>query len=73
VAGAAPVTEDGYKELDASIGYDFTDYLGLTFNAINLLNYTYGEHVQGNKTAITNEYKIGREYLLSLHFKFANL
>jgi hypothetical protein len=29
--------------------------------------------MQGNKTAITNEYKIGREYLLSLHFKFANL
>jgi iron complex outermembrane receptor protein len=70
VAGAIPVEEGGYNELDASIGWQLTDHLALSLNGLNLLNDTYEEHVAGNETAITNRYKTGRQFLLRLRFKF---
>jgi iron complex outermembrane receptor protein len=68
VAGAPATFVDGFKELDGSLGYAFTNQLSLTFNALNLLNSKYYQYL-GSKTEISAEYKTGRVYLLTLHFK----
>ena len=69
VAGAPSTYTDSWKELDASVGYAFTSYLTLNLNAINMLNSTYYQYL-GSKTQVTNEYKTGRQYVLSLGAKF---
>jgi iron complex outermembrane receptor protein len=69
VAGAPSTYVDGFKELDGSIGYAFNNYLSLSFNALNLLNSKYYQYL-GSKTQFSDEYKTGRQYLLTLHFKF---
>ena len=69
VAGAPSTYTDAYKELDASAGYAFTDYLTLSLNAINLLNSTYYQYL-GSKTQLSDEYKTGRQYVLSLSAKY---
>jgi iron complex outermembrane receptor protein len=68
VAGAPATFVDGYKEFDGSLGYTISDNLSLNFNALNLLNSKYFQYL-GSKTQLSAEYKQGREYLLTLHFK----
>ncbi len=68
VAGAPATFVDGYKELDGTLGYAFTDNLSVSFNALNLLNSKYYQYL-GSKTQLSAEYVTGREYLLTLHFK----
>ena len=68
VAGAPSTYVDGYKELDGSLGYKFNDHFMLNFNALNLLNSKYFTYL-GSTTQFSSEYKTGREYLLSAHFK----
>ncbi len=69
VAGAAPSTVDTWKELDASLGYAFNETWSLNFNAINLLNSTYYQYLASH-TQLEDEYKTGRQYVLSLGAKF---
>ena len=69
VAGAAPSTVDTWKELDGAVGYTFNPTWSLNFNAINLLNSTYSQYL-ANKTQLAEEYKTGRQYVLSLGAKF---
>jgi iron complex outermembrane receptor protein len=69
VAGAAPSSVDDWKELDASVGYAFNDNLSLNFNALNMLNSTYYQYL-ASKTQLEEEYKTGRQYVLSLGAKF---
>ena len=69
VAGAAPSTVDTWKELDAAVGYTFNPTWSLNFNAINLTNSTYSQYL-ANKTQLAEEYKTGRQYVLSLGAKF---
>lgn len=69
VAGAPATYTDSFKELDASAGYAFTDYLTANFNALNLLNSTYYQY-NGSRTQLAQEYKTGRQYVLSLNAKF---
>jgi iron complex outermembrane receptor protein len=68
VAGAPATYVDGFKELDASLGYAFNDHFTLAFNALNLLNSKYYTYL-GSRTQISSEYKTGRQYLLTAHFK----
>jgi len=68
VAGAPATYTDSYKELDASAGYALTSNLSLNLNAINLLNSTYYQYL-GSKTEFADEYKTGRQYVLSLGAK----
>jgi iron complex outermembrane recepter protein len=68
VAGAPATFVDGYKELDGSLGYAFNDQLSVGFNALNILNSKYYQYL-GSKTQLSAEYKSGRQYLLTLHFK----
>ena len=69
VAGAAPSSVDTWKELDASVGYAFNDNWSLNFNALNMLNSTYYQYL-ASKTQLEDEYKTGRQYVLSLGAKF---
>lgn len=69
VAGAPSETIDAYKQLDASFGWRFTDNLTLNLNGLNLLNSTYFGYL-GTKDEPVARYKFGREYMVSVHFKF---
>ncbi|MHC1478638.1 TonB-dependent receptor [Frateuria aurantia] len=69
VAGAPSTTIDGYKELDASVGYQFLKNFTVSVNMLNLLNSTYYAYL-GSKTQLSDEYKTGRQFMLALHFKF---
>ncbi len=69
VAGAPAEIVNGYKELDASIGWRFTDHLSISFDGLNLLDSTYLGYL-GTKNEPIARYKFGREYLATLHFKF---
>ncbi len=69
VAGAPATYTDDYKELDASVGYAFNDNWSLNFNALNMLNSTYYQY-NGSKNQLAQEYKTGRQYVLSLGAKF---
>jgi iron complex outermembrane recepter protein len=69
VAGAPAETINGYKELDGNIAWRFTDHLSVSFDGLNLLNSTYLGYL-GTKFEPVAEYKSGREYLATLHFKF---
>ena len=71
VAGAAPTSVEPFTELDASVSWAFNRNFSLSLNALNLLNETYRTYL-GSKTQISTEYKTGREYLASLHFKFGS-
>ncbi|HEU5399373.1 MAG TPA: TonB-dependent receptor [Gammaproteobacteria bacterium] len=69
VAGAPSTYTDAFKELDAAAGYAINSYLTVNLNAINLLNSTYYQY-NGSKTQLAQEYKTGRQYVLSLNAKF---
>jgi iron complex outermembrane receptor protein len=69
VAGAPATYVDGYKELDATLGYAVNKNFSLNLNALNLLNSTYRAYL-GSKTQLSEEYVTGRQYMLSAHFKF---
>ena len=69
VAGAPATYVDGYKELDATAGYEFNKNFSVNLNALNLLNSTYRAYL-GSKTQLSEEYVTGRQYMLSAHFKF---
>ena len=58
---------DGYKELDATAGYQFNKNFSINLNALNLLNSTYRAYL-GSKTQLSEEYVTGRQYMLSAHF-----
>jgi len=69
VAGAPSTYVDGYKELDATLGYQINENFSLNLNALNLLNSTYKQYL-GSKTQLSDEYVTGRQYMLSARFKF---
>ncbi|HEX6834420.1 MAG TPA: TonB-dependent receptor [Rudaea sp.] len=69
VAGAPSEIIDGYKELDASVGWRFNDNFSVNLDGLNLLNSTYFGYL-GTKDEPVAKYKFGRQYLLTLHFKF---
>ncbi|MGA9333975.1 MAG: TonB-dependent receptor [Rudaea sp.] len=69
VAGAPAETVDGYKELDASATWRFSDHLSVSFDALNILNSTYLGYL-GSKDEPIARYKSGRQYMATLHFKF---
>ncbi|GFZ86568.1 TonB-dependent receptor [Dyella caseinilytica] len=70
VAGAAPSYTGSYKELDASVGYQFNKNFSVSFNMLNLLNSVYKQYLGQNEAEILNEYVSGREFMLEAHFKF---
>lgn len=69
VAGAPSTYVDGYKELDATLGYQINENFSLNLNALNLLNSTYKQYL-GSKTQLSDEYVTGRQYMASVRFKF---
>ena len=69
VAGAPATYIDGWKELDASLGYQIDKNFSLSLSALNLLNSKYYAYL-GSKTQLSEEYVTGRDYMLSVHFKF---
>ena len=69
VAGAPATTIDGFKELDASLGYQIDKNFSLSLNMLNLLNSKYYAYL-GNRTELSEKYVTGRQYLLAVHFKF---
>ena len=69
VAGAPSETIDGFKQLDASVGWRFDDHWSVSLNGLNLLNSTYLGYL-GTKDEPVAKYKFGREYMASIHFKF---
>lgn len=69
VAGAAPANVDSFKELDASAAYAFNANWSLNLSALNLLNSTYFQYL-ANPTQLAQEYKTGRQYLLTMSYKF---
>lgn len=69
VAGAAPTNTDSYKNLSAQLGYAINDNWSLNLSGLNLLNSTYYQYL-ANPTQLAQEYKTGREYLLTASVKF---
>ncbi len=68
VAGAPATYIDGFKELDATLGYQINQYLSLNLNMLNLLNSKYYAYL-GSKTQMSAEYVTGRQFMLKLQFK----
>ncbi len=69
VSGAPPASVDSYSDLGLSLGWRFNDYLQLTFDAQNLLDETYFQHL-GDESLPANRYTTGRRYQAALQFKF---
>jgi len=69
VAGAPSTYIDGFKELDATLGYEINKNFSVTLNALNLLNSKYYAYL-GSKTQMSSEYVTGRQYMLKANFKF---
>ncbi|WP_199098184.1 TonB-dependent receptor [Dyella sp. ASV21] len=69
VAGAPSTYIDGFKELDATLGYEINKNFSLSLNMLNLLNSKYYAYL-GSKTQMSNEYVTGRQYMLKANFKF---
>ncbi|MFZ0870717.1 MAG: TonB-dependent receptor [Rhodanobacter sp.] len=69
VAGAPATFIDGWKELDASLGYQIDKNFSLSLSAQNLLNSKYYAYL-GSKTQLSEQYVTGRDYMLAVHFKF---
>lgn len=69
VAGAAPTNTASFKEMDASASYAFNSNWTLNLSALNMLNSTYFQYL-ANPTQLAQEYKTGRQYLLSMNYKF---
>jgi iron complex outermembrane recepter protein len=62
------VFADQYKELDFTVGYQVSDWMGVTFSATNLLDSSYYWY-NDVKYAPIGVYKNGRTYSLGLNFK----
>ncbi|WP_109126297.1 TonB-dependent receptor [Dyella sp. C11] len=69
VAGAPSTYVDGFKELDATLGYEINKNFSLSLNMLNLLNSKYYAYL-GSKTQMSSEYVTGRQYMLKANFKF---
>jgi len=69
VAGAPAATTAAYADLSASLGWNFTDNLSLSLDAMNLLNEKYRQYV-AQEEALAAEYFTGRRYMANLRFKF---
>ncbi|MGH8278737.1 MAG: TonB-dependent receptor [Gammaproteobacteria bacterium] len=69
VAGAAPTNTASYKELGAQVGYAINDNWSVNLSGMNLLNSTYYQFL-ANPTQLAQEYKTGRQYLLTASVKF---
>ncbi|UXI68978.1 TonB-dependent receptor [Tahibacter amnicola] len=69
VAGAAPASVDDYAEVGASIGWNFTENLGLSFDAMNLTDEKYFQYL-GTKEFVAGKYSTGRRYMLTLRASF---
>lgn len=70
VAGAPATYVAAFRELDLSLGYQFSKHFGLSLNALNLLDSTYHAYIGHNQTELAEEYKTGRSYMLNANFKF---
>jgi iron complex outermembrane recepter protein len=69
VAGAPPVSVDGYADLGASLSWTFSDTLQLNFDAQNLLDEEYFQYF-GQEFQPANRYETGRRYQVSLQLSF---
>ncbi|MGH8027399.1 MAG: TonB-dependent receptor [Pseudoxanthomonas sp.] len=63
------VFADTYKQLDLIAGYQFSDLIGVTFSATNLLDETYYWYDTQKRTPL-GVYKSGRNYQVAFTFKF---
>ena len=68
LSGANPYYQDNFGTVSATLSYKATDWLSITFDALNLNNPTYKYY----QSAVipTAFYSNGRQYYLNLHFKF---
>lgn len=68
LSGANPYYQDDFGTLSASLSYKATDWLSISFDALNLNNPTYKYY---QTTAIpTSFYSNGRQYYLNFRFKY---
>jgi TonB-dependent receptor len=71
VAGAPPVSVDGYTDLGMSLGWTFNDSVQLSFDAQNLLDEKYFQYF-GETFQPANRYRTGRRYQLSVQLNFGS-
>src|SRR5690606_12121733 len=71
VAGAPPVSVDGYADLGMSLGWTFNDTVQLNFDAQNLLDEKYFQYF-GEAFQPANRYRTGRRYQLSVQLNFGS-
>jgi iron complex outermembrane receptor protein len=68
LSGANPYYQDDFGTLSASLSYKATDWLSISFDALNLNNPTYKYY---QTAAIpTSFYSNGRQYYLNFRFKY---
>ncbi|HZX79426.1 MAG TPA: TonB-dependent receptor [Lysobacter sp.] len=68
LSGANPYYQDEFGTLAASLSYKATDWLSVTFDALNLNDPTYKYYQSANIP--TAFYQNGRQYYLNFRFKF---
>jgi iron complex outermembrane receptor protein len=66
---AAPLNQDGLESLDASVNYNLTDNIALTFDAVNLTDENIRQY-SGDKSRPRAIYDNGRQYYAGVRFKF---
>ena len=66
---AASISVDDYTEVGASLGWNFTENLGVTLDASNLTNETYFQYL-GTEDYLAGKYSTGRRYMLTLRAGF---
>ncbi|WP_411852164.1 TonB-dependent receptor [Stenotrophomonas sp. LGBM10] len=68
LSGANPYYQDAFGTLSASLSYKATDWLSVSFDALNLNNPTY-KYYQSSAIP-TSFYSNGRQYYLNFRFKY---
>lgn len=66
---ASPLNQEGLESLDASISYDVTDNIALTFDAVNLTDENIVQY-SGSKSRPRAIYDNGRQFYGGVRFKF---
>lgn len=68
LSGANPYYQDDFGTLSASLSYKATDWLSVSFDALNLNNPTYKYYQSASVP--TSFYSNGRQYYLNFRFKY---
>ena len=68
LSGANPYYQDDFGTLSASLSYKATDWLSISFDALNLNNPTYKYYQSASVP--TSFYSNGRQYYLNFRFKY---